>query len=68
METVSLPIFRLVDGTPLFDREPATVERLPNIRRSRDFHALFLPSPVAAMVVDYANRVIAELENASVHA
>lgn len=63
METVSLPIFRLVDGTPLFDREPATVERLPIIRASRDLHALFAPSsPVSAMVVDYADRVIAELE------
>ena len=58
-----LPIYRLVDGTPLYNREPATVENLPIIRRSRDFHALFAPSdPVAAMVVDYADRVIAELE------
>lgn len=58
-----LPIFRLIDGTPLYNREPATVESLPIIRRSRDFHALF-NTPEALMVVDYADRVIAELEQA----
>lgn len=57
------PIFRLIDGTPLYNREPATVANLPLIRRSRDLHALF-NTPEALMVVDYADRVIAELEQA----